>query len=73
MHADPHMASFMLRFVREEPLDGEPRPEGDPAEAAGWHGVIRHIQSDAERRFTRWEEAVAFIEQYIDLAQGRGA
>ncbi len=36
----------------------------------GWYGVIRHVQTNEERRFTHWSEAVAFIERHVDLGEG---
>ncbi len=58
--ADPNLDSFVLRFVRQ-PAEG-PRP------GAGWHGIIRHVQSNRERAFNRWDDAVKFINQFIDIA-----
>jgi len=63
MSLETNVVSFVLRFVFEEPPDGATRP------IAGWHGVVRHVQSDAERSFTRWADAVAFIEQYVSVLQ----
>ena len=57
--ADTQLASFVVRFVYEA------APAAGPAR--DWHGVIRHVQSDAERYFTRWEEAVAFMAAYVQL------
>jgi len=54
-----HLASFVVRFVSES------APSAGPS--SHWHGVIRHVQSDAERYFTRWDEAVAFIAGYVQL------
>jgi hypothetical protein len=51
-----HLESFVLRFVFDETGKG------------GWHGVLRHIQSDAELHFTRWDEATAFISRYVPLS-----
>lgn len=53
--ADPLLTSFVVRFVQTE------------ANPADWHGLIRHIQSNTERAFTRWEDAQAFMGQYINL------
>ena len=64
MSLETNVVSFVLRFVFEEPPGGAARPIAD------WHGVIRHVQSDAERSFTRWADAVAFIEQYVSVHQG---
>jgi hypothetical protein len=63
MNSEPQLISFVVRFVSEEPTGAMERP------ASGWHGVIRHVQSDAERHFARWQDAVAFIAQYVDVEQ----
>jgi hypothetical protein len=55
--------SFVVRFVYDAV------PGASPASARAWHGVIRHVQSDAERYFAHWQDAVAFIAQYVDVAQ----
>ena len=65
MEPETRLVSFMLRFVYEETHDGAESP------AAGWIGVIRHVQLDIERRFTHWADALAFIGQYVDVEQGR--
>jgi hypothetical protein len=65
MESEANLTSFVLRFVSDQP---------DADQAAGaWHGVIRHVQTNQERAFTRWAEAVAFIEQYIDLNKDNAA
>lgn len=51
-----HLESFVLRFVFDEASKG-----------GGWHGVLRHVQSDAELHFTCWDEAEAFISRYVPL------
>jgi len=55
------LVSFVLRFVCDEPAEESARLPPH------WRGVIRHVQSDAERHFTHWTEAVAFIARYIDV------
>jgi hypothetical protein len=59
----------MVRFVYDESPDAAAPPQ--------WRGLIRHIQSNTEQPFTRWAEAVAFIERYVRLdppdASGRAA
>ena len=57
------LVSFVLRFVCDEPAAQTTHP------ATHWHGVIRHVQSNVERRFTEWDEAVAFIAQYVGLTR----
>ena len=63
MSPETNVVSFVLRFVYDEP------PDRSAHLVAGWHGVIRHVQSDAERPFTRWRDAVAFIEQYVHVGE----
>jgi hypothetical protein len=64
VNPEAKLVSFVLRFVVEEP-DGGSGPAGAPP--PDWYSVIRHVQSDTERHFTRWEDIVAFIAQYVDL------
>ncbi len=61
MPAETNLHSFVLRFVTD-PTDG-----GHASASAAWHGVVRHVQSDEERPFAQWADAVAFIAQYVDL------
>jgi len=56
------IASFVLRFTQELTSDTEP--------VTPWRAVIRHVQSDEEAHFTRMDEALAFMSQYVDLATG---
>jgi hypothetical protein len=74
MAADTDIVSFVVRFVCEGMLATAPGDDDRPAARAAlsWHGTIRHVQSNTERRFVRWEDAVAFIERYIDIGQGHG-
>jgi hypothetical protein len=60
MSSETRVVSFVLRFVCDAPADGASRP-------AVWRGVIRQVQSDAECHFTHWNEAMAFIGQYVNL------
>jgi hypothetical protein len=60
----------VVRFV-------DATPAADAAEGAeqpqpGWHGTVRHVQSETELRFTRWQDAVAFIARYVDIGHGDG-
>jgi hypothetical protein len=59
--SEVRLVSFVVRFVSEAPAAQAPQP------ATHWHGVIRHVQSNLERRFTVWDEAVAFIVEYVSL------
>jgi hypothetical protein len=63
MSPETGVVSFVLRFVYDEP------PSESALPVAGWHGVIRHVQSDSERHFTRWTDAVAFIDQFVRVQQ----
>jgi len=54
--SETHIVSFVVRFVFEE---APPRGR--------WHGLIRHVQSDAEQPFVRWDDAAAFVSQYVAL------
>ena len=72
--------SFILRFVQVRdaamPDAGMPDPtmcsaqeqdpDKDPA-AVPWHGVIRHVQSKEEIRFTQIEDALRFVANYVAL------
>ena len=49
------ISSFILRFTQETQVE------------TPWRGVVRHVQSDEEIRFTRIDEALRFIARYVDL------
>lgn len=53
------IASFVVRVVVEAPPDA--------SGAVRWHGLVRHVQSDAECHFTRWAEAQSFMEDHAGL------
>ena len=61
--SEANTVSFVVRFVYEAPAGA---PEGP---AVGWYSVIRHVQTNTERRLTRWSDVVAFMEQYVNLEQ----
>jgi len=50
---ETNVVSFVMRFVYDKPNE--------------WHGVIRHIQSDAEMHFTHWDDARKFVAQYVEV------
>lgn len=50
------ISSFILRFIQESDAD------------LPWRGVVRHVQSDEESRFTRMEEALRFIGRFVEVA-----
>ncbi|MCX6029460.1 MAG: hypothetical protein NT169_09185 [Chloroflexi bacterium] len=63
---ETRLDSFVLRFVhdvRAAAADGPPRL------APPWHGLIRHVQSNRERTFTRWPDALAFIGEFVVLRE----
>jgi hypothetical protein len=49
------ISSFILRFTQETDTD------------TPWRGVVRHVQSEEESRFTRIEEALRFIGRFVDV------
>lgn len=50
------ISSFILRFTQESDAD------------LPWRGVVRHVQSDEESRFTRIDEALRFIGRFVEIA-----
>jgi len=63
--AESSLDSFVLRFVRMG--DDPTRPTG------AWYGVIRHVQSNRERAFNRWADAVDFIGEFVRIVEGEPA
>ncbi|MER2599496.1 MAG: hypothetical protein ABTQ73_08250 [Caldilineales bacterium] len=51
------ISSFVLRFTQETETE------------TSWRGVVRHVQSDEEARFTRMAEALRFISRYVNLPE----
>jgi hypothetical protein len=63
MSSQTNVVSFVIRFVQETTdIPAAPAKED-------WHGLIRHVQTDREERFTRLTDAIAFISRFIDLAE----
>ena len=58
--SETSVVSFIVRFIQEE--TDEPQPTPHP-----WRGLIRHVQTDQERRFTHIEEALQFMGQFVDI------
>jgi hypothetical protein len=56
----PFVTSFVIRFVREQ---AAPDRVAHP-----YRGTIHHVQSNQEIAFTRWQDAVKFIERFIVLS-----
>jgi len=63
MPNETNLDSFVLRFMQET------RPSEKTRRAPAWHGIIRHVQSNTERHFTRWADALAFISEFVDLRE----
>lgn len=63
MPDETNVDSFVLRFVREAPVI-EARPDG-----LTWHGMVRHVQTNRERAFVRWTDALSFICEFVDLRE----
>lgn len=69
--AIPNITSFLIRFVEAEgPAPAS--PEAAAAAAASFsprslvfRGTVTHIPSGQEVAFTRWEDAVQFIQRFV--------
>jgi hypothetical protein len=59
--AETTVDSFIIRFIREHGPGTLPAP-------GPWHGVIRHVQSNQQIRFTQIEDALRFVGNYVDFA-----
>lgn len=57
----PNITSFIIRFIQEHAIDNPERIK--------YRGSIRHIQSDKEISFTRWKEAMQFMEKYVSIEE----
>lgn len=58
----PSVESFVLRFVQDAPSNGADsvRP---------WHAVVVHVQTNEEKTFTDFADAVAFIARYVQIGE----
>ena len=54
-----NIVSFIIRFVQDPPKE---KPDHSV-----YRGSIRHIQSDQEISFTKWDEAEDFINHYVPI------
>lgn len=63
MPNETDLNSFVLRFMQETGPDEKTR------RASAWHGIVRHVQSNTERHFTRWDDALTFISEFVDLRE----
>jgi len=57
---DAGMRDATMRSAQEQGPDKEPT-------TVPWHGVIRHVQSKEEIRFTQIEDALRFVANYVAL------
>lgn len=55
----PIITSFVIRFVHPD--------QSVELRDADLRGSIRHVQSDQEILFTRWPDAVAFIQRFVPV------
>ena len=67
---DTTIASFVVRFTEETPAADLP--------GAGWRGVVQHVQTSEQVRFTRIDDALRFMGEFVDLhnplrEEGEGA
>ena len=58
-HHSPNITSFVIRFVHE--------PTSSPEKPALYRGTIHHVQSNQEIPFTRWQDAVKFIQRFMPI------
>lgn len=66
--ATPNITSFVIRFVQAESASASSPSFSSPlSPELPYRGTIRHVQTDEEIGFTRWEDAVAFIQRFIPL------
>jgi hypothetical protein len=71
----PQIASFVIRFVWDQPdiltSDVVASQSSDQMQtdfaAPAYRGAIRNIQTDEEMAFTRWQDAMEFINRFVPL------
>jgi hypothetical protein len=62
----PAITSFVIRFIHE----GEQvTPALPPPAGQLLRGTIRNVQTNEELDFTRWEDAVGFIERFLSVVE----
>ena len=54
----PSISSFVIRFVVDSVTGQNP---------VTYRGAIRHIQTDEELAFSRWEDVENFIRRFVPL------
>jgi len=59
MPPQTNVASFVLRFMQD-------RTDTD-APPTNWRGVVKHVQTNEEKHFTSFADAIEFIAGYVNL------
>ena len=59
--ASPRVESFVMRFVQDMPAKDGPAP------ARGWRVHVVHVQTNEEKSFSNFAEAVAFIARAVPI------
>lgn len=57
MDRSPNISSFVIRIIVQEEVAGLP----------SLRGTVRHVQSDQEINFNRWDEAEAFMQSFVPV------
>jgi hypothetical protein len=57
MDRSPNISSFVIRIIVHEEAAGLPF----------LRGTVRHVQSDQEINFNRWDEAEAFMQSFVPV------
>lgn len=58
----PRVESFVLRFVHDAPDEGV-------LPSRTWHGVVIRVQTNEEKTFAHFADAVAFIARYVPVGE----
>jgi hypothetical protein len=61
MPPQTNVASFVLRFMQDG-TDTDAPP-------ASWRGVVKHVQTNEEKHFTSFADAIEFIAGYVNLKE----
>lgn len=77
MSESPRIEAYVLRFVFDTPEntgdfartpnDSSEKPFLDTTPAAGWHGVVIHVQTNQEKHFANIADALAFIARDVQI------
>ncbi|MEJ2012517.1 MAG: hypothetical protein P8X64_09885 [Anaerolineales bacterium] len=59
---ETNISSFLIRFIDVNKLEGQ--------STGAFRGVVRHIQTGDELAFTRWKEAVDFMQRFFPFEDG---